>query len=80
MFFYELSKLDASKASGPDNLSCLLLKSYADVFHGPLAHLFRMALSSGTYPSQWKVANLVAVHKSGKKQNVQNYRPISLLP
>ena len=77
---HELSKLDASKASGPDNLSCLLLKSYADIFHGPLAHLFRMALSSGTYPSQWKAANLVAVHKSGKKQNVQNYRPISLLP
>ena len=56
------------------------MKSYADILCVPLANLFRMALRSGTYPSQWKVANFVVIHKSGKRQNVSNYRPISLLP
>ncbi len=31
-------------------------------------------------PSNWKSANIVAIHKSGSRQNVANYRPISLLP
>ena len=76
----KLSEIKVSKASGPDNISGFLLKSYGDIFCGPLANLFRKALRSGAYPSQWKVANLVAIHKSGKRQNVANYRPISLLP
>ena len=78
--YRKLSELDVSKANGPDQLSAFLLKSCADIFCGPLSHLFRMALQSGTYPSQWKVANLVALHKSGTKQLVANYRPISLIP
>ena len=62
----KLSEINVSKASGPDNISGSLLKSYADILCVPLANLFRMALRSGTYPSQRKVANLVAIHKSGK--------------
>ena len=76
----KLSEIKVSKASGPDNISGFLLKSCGDIFCGPLANLFRKALRSGAYPSQWKVANLVAIHKSGKRQNIANYRPISLLP
>ena len=33
-----------------------------------------------TVPSPWKSTNVVPIHKKGDKHNVQNYRPISLLP
>ena len=31
-------------------------------------------------PDEWKVANVVPVYKKGRKDCVENYRPISLLP
>ena len=32
------------------------------------------------YPTQWKKANIIPVHKKGCKQNKCNYSPISLIP
>ena len=31
-------------------------------------------------PGDWKLANVVPVHKKGDKELAENYRPISLLP
>lgn len=33
-----------------------------------------------TYPSIWKVSYIAPIFKSGEFYNVENYRPISLLP
>lgn len=39
-----------------------------------------MQLGSGSLPLQWKVAQIIIIHKSGKNpDDVQSYRPISLL-
>ena len=32
------------------------------------------------FPSEWKKANVVPIHKKGSKQILKNYWPISLLP
>ena len=77
---HKLRNIDVSKASGPDNLSGFVLNSCANVLCGPLTYLFRRATLEGCFPSYWKAANIVPVHKSGKKEMVTNYRPISLLP
>jgi hypothetical protein len=39
-----------------------------------------MCLKEGTFPTLWKTARLVPVYKSGNRSNVENYRPISILP
>ena len=36
-------------------------------------------IESGTFPSEWKMANVVPIHKRDDKQNVKNYGPVSLL-
>ena len=42
--------------------------------------IFRCCLENGKFPTEWKKANVVPAHRKGDKQNLKNYRPISLLP
>ena len=37
-------------------------------------------LVSGSFPCDWKKANIVPIHKKGDKQTLKNCRPVSLLP
>ena len=41
---------------------------------------FTSCLENGKFPTEWEKANVVPAHKKGDKQNLENYRPISLLP
>ena len=42
--------------------------------------IFEASLQEGTFPSCWKKANVVPVHKKEDKNLLKNCRPISLLP
>ena len=44
-----------------------------------LSVIFRNSLNSCIYPSIWKKANVIPVHKKDEKQWVNNYHPLSLL-
>ena len=37
-------------------------------------------MKQGIFPSCWKKANVISVHKKGGKKDPDNYRPVSLLP
>ena len=45
----------------------------------PLTKLFNMSLQQGIFPSIWKKANVLPLHKKSSKQYADNYRPVSLL-
>ena len=37
-------------------------------------------MSEGIVPDKFKIAKIIPVHKSNAKDDISNYRPISLLP
>ena len=74
-----LRTLNPSKASGPDQVSCKMLKETAHSIAPVLTRLITLSLHSKRVPQGWKEANVIPVHKKGNKSNCNNYRPISLL-
>ena len=75
-----LQSINVSKSVGPDSLPNIILKECAEVLAPSLTAFINFGLSHGLRLSQWKYANITPVHKKDKRDDVCNYRPISLLP
>ena len=73
-----LSNTNPNKAQGPDEVHGKILRNCASSLAEPLSILFKLSYSSGSIPNEWKLANVVPVHKKGSKAEVTNYRQISL--
>ena len=74
-----INNLDSNKAQGPDGIPVRLMKETAMQIAQSLRVLFNKSLNIGVLPDEWKIANVVPVHKHGEKSYVEHYRPISLL-
>jgi Reverse transcriptase (RNA-dependent DNA polymerase) len=46
----------------------------------PLAEIINCSFNTGIVPQATKIAKVVPVYKKGEKDNITNYRPISILP
>ena len=76
-----LNNMDANKSCGSDKLPTKILKLTALLIYEPLTQLFNKSLASGKYPTSWKNAKVRPIFKrKGTPSEVNNYRPISLLP
>ena len=75
-----LRELSPHKACGPDGLSARILRECADELAVPLQIICEMSVACGSFPSFWRRANVVSLHKKGSKKIPDNYRPVSLLP
>ena len=73
-----LNKVNTNKAPGPDAIHGQVLKNCASSLAYPLSLIFKTSYNTGQIPDEWKLANVVPVHKKGSKASVENYRPISL--
>ena len=74
-----LREIDVKKATGPDDVSPQVLKHCAGELSGPLSEVFKACLEENAWPSVWKEARVVPVHKKNSRSDPKNYRPISLL-
>ena len=74
-----LRGLDTKKATDPDDVSSHLLKQCAQALSVPLTTVFTVFLRENIWPSVWKEARVLPVHKKSSKSDPKNYRPISLL-
>ena len=76
-----LKNTNASKATGPDDISARMLKETASAIVPSLTILFNCSISQRCFPACWKLANVVPIPKSiSQKTSPNGYRPISLLP
>ena len=69
--------LDSNKSS---DISLKLLKALCNSFCPILLYLFNSCMLSGTFPDELKIARVIPLFKSGNRNLMSNYRPISILP
>ena len=75
-----LEKLEVNKVTGLDNLPSKFLKLAANILAPSLTFMFNQSISTGIVPTEWKLARVTPIFKKGARQDVNNYRPISIIP
>ena len=68
-----------NKSSGLSSIPLKMLSIIPDLIILPLAHIINMSLLTGVYPDLLKIAKIIPIHKGSSTQDINNYRPISLL-
>ena len=58
-----LKDVNVNKAAGPDDVHGKVLKNCRESIAYPLSCIFRISYNIGQIPSEWKLANVVPVHK-----------------
>lgn len=75
-----LKNLNSKKACGLDDISATMVKLTGPYIAHVLMQLCNHSIINNTFPSSWKLAKVVPVHKRLSKDDPNNYRPISILP
>lgn len=73
-----LSQLNTKKASGPDNIPNMMLKTCAKELAPAITSIFQQSIDTGELPTDWQNANVSPIFKKGNKHLPSNYRPVSL--
>ena len=63
-----IQNLNPDKAHDYDNISIRMIKICGLSIYGPLELIFKEALSTSLFPSDWKKWNIVPIHNKGDKQ------------
>ncbi|XP_015759737.1 PREDICTED: uncharacterized protein LOC107339008 [Acropora digitifera] len=75
----QLRDLKDKKATGLDRIPARFLRDSAAVIAPTVTFLVNLSLSTGSVPDEWKKALIVPLYKSGGRENMDKYRPISIL-
>ena len=75
----EIKRLNTRKACGPDNIGAKVIQQCPRIFANNLTRIFNNSIGKCEYPSELKIAKVIALFKKGETYNPNNYGPISLL-
>ena len=73
-----LEKLINSKATGIHDIPNRALKDSAEIIAPSLTDIFNFSVASKVFPDDLKVGKIAPVHRSGDKDQLNNYRPVSV--
>ena len=75
-----IKNLKPKTSCGYDGLSTKLLKEIAPQLIKTLTLIINQCMNTGIFPDSMKIAKVIPLHKKDNLDNIENYRPISLLP
>ena len=76
----EFKTLKLNKAIGSDGLSGNIIMDVYDSIKVILFKIFKVSLEEAVFPEKLKIAKTIPFFKKGGKENIENYRPISIFP
>lgn len=76
---YLLSSIDTNKGSGFDRIPPTFIRNCANNLVEPLKLIYAQSLATNKYPKLWKIGQITPIHKSGNKNDMNNYRGVNVL-
>ena len=76
----ELMRKAKRKSPGPDGIPHWVFRDFASVLAPAVTSIFNRSLDCGVVPSCFKLAHITPIPKCSNAKNVNDFRPISLLP
>jgi hypothetical protein len=77
--YKKLKAINERKAAGLDKIPYKLLRIAAEIVVPSLTPIFNQTISTSIFPTDWKLARVTPIFKKGKKDDMNNYRPISVI-
>jgi hypothetical protein len=74
-----INSIKSKNSNGYDEIPNCIIKLSSPFIISPLAHICNAVLSTGVFPDRFKYATVKPLFRKGSKQDISNYRPISLL-
>ena len=76
----EIKRLNKNRASQKSDIPITIIHENADIFADYLAESLKGAIKTCNFPNCSKLADITPLHKKERKDNKENYRPVSILP
>lgn len=74
-----MSRLSSKSTAGDDFIPSFIIRNCRHSFAKPLSILINLSLRLNVVPEKWKKSRVVPVFKKNDANQLQNYRPISIL-
>ena len=74
-----INLLPMKKSVGHDNIPVTFIKLVVKIIAPFLIKVINASFELGMFPNALKIATVIPIYKSGDKQIVNNYRPISFV-
>ncbi|KAG7526776.1 hypothetical protein JOB18_045141 [Solea senegalensis] len=75
-----ICSLKNSKSKDVSHQDTVFIKKHSTTLIPPITHLANLSIIQSFFPPHWKQAIVTPIFKSGDRNIVSNYRPISILP
>ena len=74
-----IKSLNSKKATGADGIPPKLVKTAANIIDVHLTNILNNDISRARFPEEAKIANVRPIYKKDKRDELKNYRPVSIL-
>ena len=75
-----INLIKSNVATGYDNIPSKIIKMTKEILSPLFADLINLSYKTGTFPDSLKIAVVTPIFKENDKNEIKNYRPISILP